>query len=235
MGSTSRSTSANKTPSCQGNQNMVPSLHLAASQRRLETSSSKRQCSTVDGLILDSSSALKYLSIKENDLRQGLSIPSIFNNCLPITNKEIKDNPRIPDLKFELPKTPGLTVEITTPTRKNQITSLDTPGTNQIIKITPGQEQPMKYANSTSLRLKHRRMKKHQLRRLRQKHWAMFRKKRMRRQAWKKKKFEAEIANIKKEGEDFDAEAFVKAKLAKAREGGYMINILETAQKDKLL
>ena len=234
MNSTSRSASTINTSACLGGQNIVPSLHLKTLQRHLETSSSK-QCSAIDSSVLDSCTTLNNLSIGEQGITLGLSVrmPSIFNFCLPINNKEIRDNPRIPDLKFELPKTLGVALEITTPTRNNQVTSLDTPGTNQIIKITPGVEQPMKYANSTTLRMKHKRMKKHQLRRLRQKYWAAFRKQRMQKEARKKKAFEAEIATIKKEGQDFNAEAFVKQKLAKAQQGGYMIDILETAKKDQ--
>ena len=83
--------------------------------------------------------------------------------------------------------------------------------------------------------MKHKRMKKHQLRRLRQRYWAEFRKKRMRKEARKRKAFEAEIAAVKKEGQDFDAEAYVKEKLAKAQQGGYMVNILETTKKDHTL
>lgn len=227
LSSTSRS-------ACLGSQNVAPCLHLKSLQRHLETSSLK-QCSAIESLVLDSCAALNTLSIGEQDVTQGLRVrrPNISNHCLPINDKEIRDNPRIPDLKFELPKTLGVALEITTPTRNNQVTSLDTPGINQVIKITPGVEQPIKYANSTTLRMKHKRMKKHQLRRLRQRYWAEFRKQRMRKEARKKKAFEAEIAAIKKEGQDFNAEAFVKEKLAKAQQGGYMINILETTRKDQ--
>lgn len=221
------------TPESFVSKNIIASISHRSSRRSGEDTC--RYKANVDTLLVQTGKILNTLSIDEKEIIQKPRIPDILRHCLPNSNIEIKDNPRIPDLKFELPKISGLNLEITTPSRKNQVTSLDTPGTCQIIKITPGLEQPMKYANSTSLKMKHRRMKKHQLRRLRQRFWAEFRKKRLRKQAKKQREFEAEIAAVKREGTDFDAEAFVKEKLNRAQRGGFMINILETAERGKIL
>ena len=169
---------------------------------------------------------LNSLSLNMNMERNS----NVFLNCLTVGNKEITDKPRIPGLKYDLPKLPGSCAEITTPTYANQVTSLVTPGTSQIVKITPGVEQPMKHASSTTLRMRHKKMKKHQLKRLRKRMWAAIRKEKFRKRRKKQRIFKAELAKVKKEGEDFDAEIFVKEKLAKARQGGYQLNILEASQ-----
>ena len=156
-------------------------------------------------------------------------IPNVTVNCLTVGNKEIRDNPRVPGLKFELPKLPGSCAEITTPTHATQVTSLVTPGTNDIVKITPGVEQQKKYANSTTLKMKHKRMKKHRLKRMRKRLESIHKKARYIIKTKKEKKFANRLNQLKVMGEQFDAERFVKQKLQKAKRGGYAINILETA------
>lgn len=218
------------TPAYFVSERIIPNLLLKSSKGVRETNSSK-QSQNVNTSLLEACSTLNSLSIVQNELIQRKSKTTL--NCLPVSNKEIRDNPRIPSLKYDLPKLPGLSLEITTPSRENQVTSLDTPGTNQIEKISPGLEQPMKYANSTTIRMKKKKMKKHKLKRLRRSQWAVLKKIRFKKEAKKKRKLNAELSAIKKEGNDFDAEVFVREKIAKAKRGGYMIDVLETAQADK--
>lgn len=211
-------------PDCIVNQRPVFNLHTKPSE----------QSQNFNAALLETCSSLNSLSLIQNEMIP--LIPRTSNttlNCLPLSNKEIRDNPRIPDLKYDLPKLPGMNLEINTPTRSNQVTSLDTPGTNQIVKISPGLDQPMKYANSTTVRMKRKKVRKHRRKRMQARLWALLKKKKYLKELRRKEKLDAELEAIQKAGDDFDPEEFVRAKLEKAKKGGYMINILETAQRDK--
>lgn len=205
-------------------QRLVSSLHSKPSE----------QSQTLNAALLETCSSLHSLSI-QNEMIPLISRSSNKTlNCLPVSNKEIRDNPRIPDLKYDLPKLPGMNLEINTPTRSNQVTSLDTPGTSQIEKISPGLDQPVKYANSTTVRMKRKKMRKHQRKRMQARLWALLKKKKYLKELRRKEKLEADLAAIQKAGDDFDPEVYVREKLEKAKKGGYMINILKTARKDKM-
>lgn len=78
------------------------------------------------------------------------------------------------------------------------------------------------------MRIRHKKMKKHKLRKLRKRMYFLWKKQKATRKAKRDAIYWKEISDIKKEAEDFSAEAFVKEQLEKARKGGFYIKVMDS-------
>lgn len=96
----------------------------------------------------------------------------------------------------------------------------------QIIK-EPGISSPMKEA-SIIMRIRHKKMKKHQRRKLLKRMYFVWKKEKLARKKKRMNLFYSELEEIKKAGDNFSAEDFVKEQLAKARKGGYSIDVFSS-------
>ncbi|XP_005109126.1 uncharacterized protein LOC101847376 [Aplysia californica] len=88
-------------------------------------------------------------------------------------------------------------------------------------------ESPGKYAKHI-MKIRHKKMKKHKLRKLRKRMYFVWKKARLARKAKRKAIYDRELEDIRKTGEQFEAEDFVREQLRKARRGGYFINIFQS-------
>ncbi|RUS82994.1 hypothetical protein EGW08_009231 [Elysia chlorotica] len=95
--------------------------------------------------------------------------------------------------------------------------------------VEPGSTPEAKEAKMI-MRIRHKKMKKHKLKKLRKRMYFLWRKQKQMRKAKRMTIYNKELEGIRSTGEQFDAEEFVRAQLAKARRGGYYINVLETKQ-----
>lgn len=93
--------------------------------------------------------------------------------------------------------------------------------------MEPGQKPEAKEAKII-MRIRHKKMKKHKLRKLRKRMYFVWRKQKLARKAKRMAIYNKELEAIKATGENFDAEEFVRAQLAKARRGGYYRNVFES-------
>ncbi|KAH9508692.1 hypothetical protein Btru_049649 [Bulinus truncatus] len=106
--------------------------------------------------------------------------------------------------------------------------SMEAP-TNKKDKVMdiPGINSPAKEAKLI-MRIRHKKMKRHKLKKLRKRMYFLWSRQKKARKAKRMAKYYKELEEIKKTGDEFDAESFVKEQLAKARKGGFFINVFES-------
>ncbi|GFO35130.1 pyruvate dehydrogenase e1 beta subunit [Plakobranchus ocellatus] len=78
------------------------------------------------------------------------------------------------------------------------------------------------------LRIRHKKMKKHKLKKLRKRMYFLWKKQKQVRKAKRMAIYNKELEDIKSTGEQFNAEDFVRSQIAKAKRGGYYINVFES-------
>nr|KAI8737771.1 hypothetical protein BgiMline_025829 [Biomphalaria glabrata] len=106
--------------------------------------------------------------------------------------------------------------------------SLEAPTSRQDKVVdSPGISQPAKEAKII-MRIRHKKMKKHKLKKLRKRMYFLWSRQKKARKAKRLAKYYKELEEIKKTGEDFNAESFVKEQLLKARKGGFFINVFDS-------
>ena len=93
--------------------------------------------------------------------------------------------------------------------------------------LEPGSKPVAKEAKMI-MRIRHKKMKKHKLKKLRKRMYFLWKRQKQTRKAKRMTIYNKEIEGIKATGEEFNAEEFVRSQLAKARRGGYYINVFET-------
>ncbi|BFZ23298.1 hypothetical protein BsWGS_26337 [Bradybaena similaris] len=89
----------------------------------------------------------------------------------------------------------------------------------------PGRDAPTMEAKII-MRIRHKKMKKHKLKKLKKRMYSRWRKERLARVAKRMKIYLKELADIKKSGDEFNAEEFVKEQLSKAKKGGYSVSTM---------
>merc|ERR1711923_48189 len=91
------------------------------------------------------------------------------------------------------------------------------------------EETRAKHCKFGIMKIRHLKMKKHKQKKLLKKMYFVWKKDKERKEARAKLAHLRDLAAIKKTGDDFDANSYVKEQLQKARRGGYAINIFKSS------
>jgi len=104
---------------------------------------------------------------------------------------------------------------------------------NEVIEPPPNnsvsEDARAKHCKFGIMKIRHLKMKKHKQKKLLKKMYFVWKKDKERKEARALAAHLRDLTAIKKTGDDFDANSYVKEQLQKARKGGYGINIFKSS------
>jgi len=124
---------------------------------------------------------------------------------------------------YDLPMTPALQQPIIAPNLHD----------NEVIEPPPGQlteQSRAKHCKFGIMKIRHLKMKKHKKKKLLKKMYFTWKRLKDRKDARELLAHNKELAAIEKTAHDFDADSYVRGQLAKARKGGYYVNIFDSSK-----